>query len=97
MSLDCSSDIILLFVLIKYAKMFYFVPLGYIAVIGIQVEKPRGNPHEKYRGVPKGCVIKGCDKGGVIKGTCKYSYQGCKNPVFYSKYIINNITTLLVP
>ena len=52
---------------------------GYIAVVGIQVEKPRGNPYEKYRGVPK---------GGVIKGTCMYSYQGCKNPVFYSKYII---------
>ena len=86
-SLDCSPDVILLFVLIKYTKMFYFVPLG----------KPQGNPHEKYRGVPKGCVIKGCDKGGVIKGTCKYSYQGCKNPVFYSKYIINYITTLLVP
>ena len=69
--------------------MSYFVPLGYIAVVGIQVEKPRGNPYEKYRGVPKGGVIKGCDKGGVIKGTCMYSYQGCKNPVFYSKYIIN--------
>ena len=67
-SFDCSSDVILLFVLIKYAKMFYFVPLGYIAVVGIQVEKPRGNPHEKYRGVPKGGVIKGCDKGVVIKG-----------------------------
>ena len=37
-SFDCSSDVILLFVLIKYAKMFYFVPLGYIAVVGIQVE-----------------------------------------------------------
>ena len=24
----------------------------------------------------------------VIKGTCMYSYQGCKNSVFYSKYII---------
>ena len=48
--------------------MFYFVPLGYIAVVGIQVEKPRGNLHEKYRGVPKGSVIKGCDKGVVIKG-----------------------------
>ena len=69
--------------------MSYFVTLGYIAVVGIQVGKPRGNPHEKYRGVPKGCVIKGCDKRGVIKGTCMYSYQGCKNPVFYSKYIIN--------
>ena len=80
-SLDCSPDVILLFVLMKYAKMSYFVPLGYIAVVGIQVEKPRGNPHEKYRGVPK---------GGVIKGTCMCSYQGCKNPVFYNKYIINN-------
>ena len=58
-SLDCSPDVILLFVLIKYTKMFYFVPLGYIAVIGIQVEKPQGNLHEKYRGVPKGGVIKG--------------------------------------
>ena len=65
-SLDCSSDVILLFVLIKYAKMFYFVPLVYIDVVGIQVEKPRGNPHEKYSGVPKGGVIKECDKGGVI-------------------------------
>ena len=53
-SLDCSPDVILLFVLMKYAKISYFVPLGYIAVVGIQVEKPRGNPHEKYRGVPKG-------------------------------------------
>ena len=48
--------------------MSNFVPLGYIAVVGIQVEKPRGYPHEKYRGVPKGGVIKGCDKGVVIKG-----------------------------
>ena len=31
----------------------------------ISVEKPRGNPYEKYRGVPKGGVIKGCDKGHV--------------------------------
>ena len=62
-SLDCSSDVILLFVLKTYAKMFYFVPLGNIAVVGIQVEKPRGNPHEKYR--------------GLIKGTCMYLYQGC--------------------
>ena len=58
-SFDCSSDVNLLFVLIKYAKMFYFVPLVYIDVVGIQVEKTRGNPHEKYRGVPKGGVIKG--------------------------------------
>ena len=58
-SLDCSSYVILLFFLIKYAKMFYFVPLD----VGIKVEKPRGNPHEKNRGVPKGGVIKGCDKG----------------------------------
>ena len=48
--------------------MSYFVPLGYISVVGIQVEKPLGNRHEKYRGVPKGNVIKGCDKGVVIKG-----------------------------
>ena len=47
-SLDCSPDVILLFVLIQYAKMSYFVPLDYIAVVGIQVEKPRGDPHEKY-------------------------------------------------
>ena len=65
-SLDCSADVILLFVLIKYAKTSCFVPLDYISVVGIQVEKPRGNPHEKHRGVPKGGVIKGCDKGGVI-------------------------------
>ena len=57
----------------------FVVILLFGAVVGIQVEKPRGNPYEKYRGVPK---------GGVIKGTCMYSYQGCKNPVFYSKYII---------
>ena len=67
-SLDCSSDVILLFVLKTYAKMCYFVSLGNIAVVGIQVEKPRGNPHEKYRGVPKWGVTKGCDKGVVIKG-----------------------------
>ena len=42
-SLDCSIDVNLLFVLIKYTKMSYFVPFGYIAVVGIQVEKPRGN------------------------------------------------------
>ena len=88
-SLDCSPDVILLLVLIKYAKMSYFVPLGYIAVVGIQMEKPRGNPYEKYRGVQKGGVIRGCDKRGEIKGMCMYSYQGCKNPVFYRKYIIN--------
>ena len=29
-----------------------------------------------------------CDTGGVIKGTCMCSYQGCKNSVFYNKYII---------
>ena len=48
--------------------MSYFVPLDFIAVLGIQVIKPRGNPHEKYKGVPVGDVIKGCDKGGVIQG-----------------------------
>ena len=52
-SLDCSPDVNL-FVLTKYAKMSYFVSLGYIAVVDIQVGKPRGNPDGKYRGVPKG-------------------------------------------
>ena len=62
MALDCSLNVILLFVLIKYAKTSYFVPVDYIGVVGIQAEKPRSNPHEKYRGVPNGVVIKGCDK-----------------------------------
>ena len=52
-SLDCSPDVNL-FVLTKYAKMSYFVSLGYIAVVGIQVEKPRSNPYEKYRVFQKG-------------------------------------------
>ena len=30
------------------------------------MEKPGGNPHEKYRGVPKRDVL-GVGKGGVIK------------------------------
>ena len=38
----------------KYAKTIYVVPLEYFRDEGIRVEKPRGNPHEKYRGVPKG-------------------------------------------
>ena len=58
MSLDCSPDLILLFVLIKYAKTSYFVPVDYIGFVGILVEKPWGNPHEKYTGVPKAGVIK---------------------------------------
>ena len=73
------------FVLIKYAKTSYFVGLDEIGIVGIQVEKHRGKTHEKYRGVPKGRVIKECDKGGVIKGTCIYSYQGGKNYIFYTK------------
>ena len=59
-SLDCLPDVILLFVLIIIMPK---LRRGYIAVVGIQVEKPRSNPHEKCRGVPKGGVIKGCDKG----------------------------------
>ena len=51
-SLDCSPDVILLFVLMNYP---YFVPLDYTDVVG-NIE---GNPHEKFRGVPKGGVIKG--------------------------------------
>ena len=62
-SLDCSPDIILLFVFIKYAKMSYFVPLDCIVHIRIQVEKPRSNPHEK-----QGCSKWGCNKGGGDKG-----------------------------
>ena len=46
--------------------MSYFVPLDYIAVVVIQVKKPRGYPHEKYRGAPKGGMIKGFDKRVVI-------------------------------
>ena len=55
-SIDCSPDVILLFVLMNYP---YFVPLDYTDVVGIKVEKPRGNPYEKYRAVPKWGVIKG--------------------------------------
>ena len=62
MALDCSPNVVLLFVLIKYTKTSYFVPFDYIVVVGIQEKKPRSNPHEKYRGVPNGVVIKGCDK-----------------------------------
>ena len=58
MSLDCSPDVTLFFVLIKYSKTCYFVPVNYIGVVGIQLEKPWGNSHEKYTGVPKGGVIK---------------------------------------
>ena len=53
-SLDFSPDVILSFVSIEYSKTSYFVPVDYTGVVSIQVEKPRGNPHEKYRGVPKG-------------------------------------------
>ena len=54
-SVHCSLDVILLFVLIKYTKTFQSIPVDYSGVVGIQAE----NPHEKYRGVPKGGVIKG--------------------------------------
>ena len=47
-SLDCSPDVILLFVLINYAKTSYFVPFNIIRVVDIQAEKPRGKLHEKY-------------------------------------------------
>ena len=68
-SLDCSPDVILIICfLIKFTKTSYFVPLDYIGVEGIQAEKPRGHPHEKYRGVPNGGVINRCDKRDVIKG-----------------------------
>ena len=48
-SLDCSSDVILLIGL-----NVLFCPPWFNAVVGIQDKKPRSNPHEKYRGVPKG-------------------------------------------
>ena len=74
--------------LIRYTKTSYFVLLDYTGVVGIQAEKPRGNPHEKYRGVPKGGVLKEVWYRSVIKGKYIYSYKGCKKYVFYSKYII---------
>ena len=37
-----------------------------------------------------------CNIVGVIKGTCIYSYQGCKNSVFHSKYIIIEIKPLSI-
>ena len=54
MSTDCSLEVILIIVLIKYPKTSYIVPLDYIGIEGIQIEKPGCNPNEKYRGVPKG-------------------------------------------
>ena len=56
--LDCLPDVIFSFVFEKkYAKTYYFVPIDYIGVVGIKAKKSRGNPHEKYRGIPKGGVI----------------------------------------
>ena len=60
------------------------------------MDKPRGKPHEKYRGVPNGDVKNGCEKGekgGVIKGTCMYmySYLGCKNLYFIANFNTYNI------
>ena len=54
------------------------------------MEKPRGNPHEKYRGVPKGGVIKGCDKGCVIKG-CDKGYVHLFISGMQKMYFIANI------
>ena len=34
--------------------MSYFVPLDYIAVVGIPVKKPRGYPHENTEVLQKG-------------------------------------------
>ena len=81
---DCSLVVILLFVLIKYTKTSYFVPLDYIRVVGIQAERPPGNPQEKHKGVPKGF-----DEGGVIKGTCMCLYKGCKTLVVF--FITNTL------
>ena len=56
--IDCSHEAILLFVLIRYAKMSYFVLLDYIGIAGIQAERLEVNRIKKNRGFPKGGVIK---------------------------------------
>ena len=57
---DCSPDVILLFVLIKYAKTSYFILLDNIGGVGIQAENPEPGrkPHEIHKG-----VLKRFDKG----------------------------------
>lgn len=59
--------------------------------------KIRGNSNKKNKGVPERC-IKRCDKGaikvddtGCDKARVIVLYQGCKNPVFHNKCIINAI------
>ena len=73
--------------------LFCFVPLD--GVVGIQAEKPRGIPHEKYIGVSNGSVIKGLLYGGCDKGHVHVFIPGMQNSVFYSKYILNCFTTCL--
>ena len=36
MSIDCSPDVILIIVLIKYAKTSYIVPFDYIGIVSIK-------------------------------------------------------------
>ena len=52
----------------KYAKTSYFVPVDYIGVVGTQVENLEVIRMKNNRVVPKEGVIKGYNKGCVIKG-----------------------------
>lgn len=52
--------------------------------------------NKKYKSVSERCY-KGCDKGWnigtiykeCVRGACICSYQGSKNPLYYTKYTIN--------
>ena len=55
------------------------------------MEKPRGNPHEKSRGVPKGGVIKGCNKGCVKKECDKWARASIHIRDAKNLYFIANI------
>lgn len=54
------------------------------------------NTNKKYKSVSERCY-KGCDKGWnigtiykeCVRGACICSYQGSKNPLYYTKYTIN--------
>lgn len=62
------------------------------------IERGRENvvTNKKYKSVSERCY-KGCDKGWnigtiykeCVRGACICSYQGSKNPLYYTKYTIN--------
>lgn len=62
------------------------------------IERERENvvTNKKYKSVSERCY-KGCDKGWnigtiykeCVRGACICSYQGSKNPLYYTKYTIN--------